>query len=58
MRIAAIAIAAVALAGMGTAASARISDVDYIQASRCGALADAGGPPSAEALATYVKKRP
>jgi hypothetical protein len=53
MRTAAIAIAAIALAASATAASARISDSEFIQASRCGVLANGGE--SAEALAALVK---
>ncbi|MFC3079576.1 hypothetical protein ACFODL_15865 [Phenylobacterium terrae] len=56
MRTAALAIAAAAtVAAWGTAASARISDVDYIQASRCHALAAADGGADAEALKAYTK---
>jgi hypothetical protein len=56
MRNAALAIAAAAtLAAWGTSASARISDVDYIQASRCHALASIDGGDDAEALKAYTK---
>lgn len=52
MRTAAIAIAAAtaALASWGTAASARVADVDFIQATRCHALASAKGGADADAL--------
>ncbi|HEY9217356.1 MAG TPA: hypothetical protein VIO94_04855 [Phenylobacterium sp.] len=53
MRTAAILIAAAALTGWAGAASARVSDVDYIQANRCAALAEGGS--SADAFKTYVK---
>lgn len=56
MRNAALAIAAAAtLAAWGAPASARISDVDYIQASRCHALASVKGGADAEALKAYTK---
>lgn len=56
MRTAALAIAAAAtLAAWGTSASARISDADFIQASRCHALAAAGGGSDAETLKAYTK---
>ena len=55
MRTAAIAIAAAGLAVWGTAASARISDVDYIQATRCHALASAEGGESAQAFKGYLQ---
>lgn len=58
MRTAAFAIAAAAaatLAAWSAPASARISDVDYIQASRCHALASAGGGADAETLKAYTK---
>lgn len=56
MRTAALAIAAAAtVAAWGTAASARITDVDFIQASRCHAIASAKGASDAEALKTVTK---
>lgn len=56
MRTAALAIAAAAtLAAWGAPASARISDVDYIQASRCHAMAQAKGGADAEALGSVTK---
>ncbi|MDD3837457.1 MAG: hypothetical protein WCY15_07230 [Phenylobacterium sp.] len=56
MRTAALAIAAAAtLAAWGTAASARVSDTDFIRASRCHALASASGSAHAAALASVTK---
>lgn len=56
MRTAALAIAAAAtLAAWGGPASARISDVDYIQASRCHPLAEVNGGADAETLKAFTK---
>jgi hypothetical protein len=56
MRTAILAIAAAAtLAAWGTSASARVSDQEFIQASRCHALASAGGGAEAETLKAYTK---
>jgi hypothetical protein len=55
MRTAAMLIAAAGLAAWGAPASARISDVDYIQASRCHAIAAAAGGANADAFKSYLK---
>ena len=55
MRTTAIVIAAAAITAWGAPASARISDVDYIQASRCHAIAAADGGADADAFKAYLK---